>query len=244
MTERYTLTPRPRPTLKSMIIERGRIYFFYRPRVERQQPSGFEDVQRFQVILSTHEKKLYRNIVVGHKQLPNPAAAGRAKFWGYVETASRDPDVIKKGLSEETYETKTRGTRHQPASRPAGEGVYAFLNHGPHMHLIYILEWPKDLGPVQHALNIHSEASYIVAVKDVTVWPPDEIRFVPMKNTAELNEPGTEIVLISAAADVSRELGIDLGRDEQDFDTAHVFEDLRLHEADHPAEPLIYGEWA
>ena len=65
-----------------------------------------------------------------------------------------------------------------------------------------------------------------------------------MKNTAELNEPGTEIVLISAAADVSRELGIDLGRDEQDFETAHVFEDLRLHETDHPAEPLIYGEWA
>jgi hypothetical protein len=227
------------------IVERGRIYFFYRPRVQHTQAKGFQDVQRLQMILSSTEQKLYRIVIIGHKQMPNPAEAGRAKFWGYVERVSRDPDPIKQELSGEIYQTKTRGERYQPASRPAGEGLYAFVDHGPHMHFIYELELPKKIGPVQRDLNIEREASYIMAIKDPDIaWPPEDVRFAAMKDPAALNQEGMEIVLISASSDVSRELGIDMPHDEQDLESSHLFEDLRLHEADHPTEPLIHGVWA
>src|SRR5262245_29131365 len=111
-------------------IDTGRVYFFYRPRVQTSKVRGFEDVQRLVVILSSQRDKLYRSLVVGHKRLPDPAAAGREKFWGFVLSVSTDPEQVRAFLSEESYETKNRGKRRQPAARPAGEGSYAFVRHG------------------------------------------------------------------------------------------------------------------
>jgi len=227
------------------IIERGRIYFFYRPKVQRAQPRGFADVQRLQLVLSSRDKEWYRVIVVGHKQLPDPRQAGRARFWGYVESAGRDRDRIKASLTEEIYDTKTRGRRYQPASRPAGEGSYAFVDHDRHMHFIYELELPEHPGPVQSALNIQSEASYIVAVKDANAYlESDQPRFVSLRDPATLNEDGTEIVLISASADISAEFDIDIRHDQEDLAAENLFQDLRLHHDEHPTDPLIYGLWA
>src|SRR5262245_40032457 len=124
-------------------IDTGRVYFFYRPRVQTSKVQSFEDVQRLVVILSSQRDKLYRSLVVGHKRLPDPAAAGREKFWGFVQAVSMDPEHVRAFLSEERYETKTRGKRHQPAARPAGEGSYAFVKHGGHTHLVYVLRFPK-----------------------------------------------------------------------------------------------------
>lgn len=39
------------------VFERGKIYFFYRPRVEKKKVRQFEDVQRLIVILSSDRQK-------------------------------------------------------------------------------------------------------------------------------------------------------------------------------------------
>jgi hypothetical protein len=55
------------------ILERGDVYFFYRPRVRAPQgapekdAAGPEDVQRF----FPRDKDVYRRIVVGRKRLPD-----------------------------------------------------------------------------------------------------------------------------------------------------------------------------
>src|SRR5262245_50316578 len=199
-------------------IDTGRVYFFYRSRVQTTKVRSFEDVQRLVVILSSQRDKLYRNLVVGHKRLPDPAAAGRERFWGFVQSVSTNPEQVRAFLSEERYETKTRGRRRQPAARPAGEGSYAFVKHERHTHLVYVLRFPKQIGEVQRALNIRSEASYIVAIKNTDMpWWSELTRFVPMKDPSELAE-GAEVVIISASADVSSELGINLDVNEDAFD--------------------------
>ena len=237
LSDRNLQEPSPRT------IDTGRVYFFYRPRVQTNKVQSFEDVQRLVVVLSSQRDKRYRSLIVGHKRLPDPAAAGREKFWGFVQRVSTHPQEVRAFLSEETYETKTRGKRRQPAARPAGEGSYAFVIHRQHTHFVYALRFPKQLGEVQRALNIRREASYIVAIKDAnSPWWSEPIRFVPMKNLSELAE-GEEIVIISASGDVSSELGVNLDLDEDAFDEVRLFADLRVHEDEDPINPLISGTW-
>jgi hypothetical protein len=42
------------------VLERGNVYFVYRPRVEHTAVAGLQDVQRFFIILSPFSKKRYR----------------------------------------------------------------------------------------------------------------------------------------------------------------------------------------
>jgi hypothetical protein len=229
--------------LSPQTIDTGRVYFFYRPRVQTTKVQGFEDVQRLVVILSSQRDKVYRSLVVGHKRLPDPAVAGREKFWGFVQSVSTDPEHVRAFLREERYETKTRGKRRQPASRPAGEGSYAFVKHEQHAHFVYVVRFPKQTGEVQRALNIRSEASYIVAIKGIDTPWSEPIRFVPMKDPSELSE-GAEVVIVSASADVSSELGVDFDVNEDALDQVMLFNDLRVHEDEQPIDPLISGTWA
>lgn len=69
------------------------------------------------------------------------------------------------------------------------------------------------------------------------------VRFVPLKDPDELTE-GTEFVIISASADISSEFGVDFEAQERQLDSAAIFEDLRIHEADHPIDPLLHGRRA
>jgi hypothetical protein len=68
------------------ILERGNIYFAFRPRVDESVASGFEDVQRFFMILSPHGKKRYRLIApsvgLGEQQQPVFPAKLEAHFRG------------------------------------------------------------------------------------------------------------------------------------------------------------------
>ncbi|WP_437943481.1 hypothetical protein WMF27_41435 [Sorangium sp. So ce281] len=63
-------------------LERGDIYFLYRPEVERElgDVEGMDDVQRLFAVLRPDDKDLYRLIVIGQKQLPDiHAPQGRAR---------------------------------------------------------------------------------------------------------------------------------------------------------------------
>lgn len=159
------------------VLERGNIYFFYRPRVESPEEhdrhveagepdaEGLEDIQRFYMVLSPHGKKRYRLFLIGQKKLPEVRNGGQ-KYWAFVDKVSKAATGVEDELDSFTYPTKTRGKRYLPAARPAGEGVYAIARHDDHTHLAYALELPEKPGAVQRELNIEDEASYVFSIKN------------------------------------------------------------------------------
>jgi len=52
------------------VLERGNIYFVFRPKVEHTSAEGLKDIQRFFLILSPYGEQRYRLIVIGRKKLP------------------------------------------------------------------------------------------------------------------------------------------------------------------------------
>jgi hypothetical protein len=70
---------------ESDILERGNIYFVYRPKVEHEQGQvhGIEDVQRSYMILSPRGQDLLRLILLGRKKLPAALqrSPARMKRW-------------------------------------------------------------------------------------------------------------------------------------------------------------------
>jgi hypothetical protein len=245
-------------------LERGDIYFFYRPRVEREDPGGRGDVQNLHLVLSPDGKRSYRLINVGRDKLPDPSRKGRARFWCFVEMATGKPRELVDALGPETYQTKTRGERHQPAARPAGEGVYQIVRHGDHTHLVYALELPDEPGEVQQELGIEPEASYILSVKNPDA-PTPEGAGLPDRARAEyprelsdrfrgrkfadvdppdfLDHAGAELLLVAASADVEAELGLHLDTEDEDASSAEIFRDLHLRKTAQPTAPLFEGRW-
>lgn len=240
-------------------LERGCIYFFYRPRVEQESPAGLDDVQRLYLVLSPDAGHPHRLVVIGRKRLPDPNdAPRRRRFWSVIDVVATDAARIREALAPYDYDTKTRGRRHQPGGRPAGEGVYRILRHGDHTHLAYALELPPRHGDVQRALNIAPEASYVLAVKNPAspgLRPgeaelPDRERdvfrgrrFAPADPTDLLDHERIELVLVASSSDVEAELGVSLEAEAERLWTADLFQDLRVNVTATPVRPLIEGAW-
>lgn len=245
-------------------LERGQIYFFYRPRVEEHDPHSTRDIQQLYMVLSPDGQKRYRLVILGRKKLPDPSQSGRGRFWGFIETVTSSPQSIERELEEQKYATKTRGERTRPAARPAGEGVYRILRHDDHTHLVYALELPRQPDEVQRELRIEEEASYIISIKNPEQGSPRaaglseekqaaypkilqkafrDRKFVEADPPRFLDYEGTEFLLISASDDVSDELGVQLHTDREQETTADIFQDLKLDKDKHPLEPLFQGKW-
>jgi len=247
-------------------LERGHIFFFYRPRVhppdEEWVPTSVEDINRTYIVLRRGARKLYRLIVIGRKRLPDVGRHERE--WGFVDLVSPNPDDIQTVIEGSDYETKTRGERVLPAARPAGEGVYALVRHDNHTHLAYTLEIPKRAGAVQRELHIEPEASYIVTVKNPQTPTPPGVglpaetaadypaslqsmfhgrRFLPADPPELLDYPGAQLILIGTSTDVHAELGIELNPQHEDERNAAIFRDLHLNRSEFPLEPLFRGKW-
>jgi hypothetical protein len=217
-------------------IEQGDIYFFYKPKKEAEKVNGINDVSRFYFVLDPEGDAPPRYIVMGNKRLPEFSDGGKTT-WGFVQ--------IVGGRGFKTYKTPT-ATQSKTSSRPAGEGIYAVINHRDHTHLLYSLELPNQIGPVQTSFNIRREANYVFLIRPVATSPksPDEpfSNFMPAKSN-ELGKRGTEILLIGVGQDIGR-LGIRARADEETIDSADIFSKLEMSIKRHPIESLISGDWA
>jgi hypothetical protein len=240
-------------------LERGDIFFFYRPRVGLDEVRSLEDVQRFFFVLHAASQARLRDIIVGPKRLPDPERHERS--WAFVARVSERPEDIREELLERRYATKTRGERRQAPARPAGEGRYALVDHDGHAHLAYVLELPHQLGESQRTLRIEREASYIVAVRNPDAPAPPGLgspgrrpelpqrlrsrfrdrRFAQLDSPEWLDHEGVELVLIGAGRDVEAELGIELDPDHERVHDAHLFRTLRIQPGELPLEPLRSG---
>lgn len=246
------------------VLETGHLYFLYKPRVEEHEPSKQSDLQQLYMVLSPEGKKSHRLALIGRDKMPDPGKKGRDRYWGFIDAVEESGRKLSESLTEKSYETKTRGTRHQPAARPAGEGKYQILRHGDHTHLIYALELPSKPGEVQEALNIEPEASYIISVRNPDKSAPPraglparEQAHYPKKlqdifrdrKFADADPPeffdheGTEFLMIAASDNPEQELGAHIETDQETQDKADIFRDLRLRKSEHPIEPLFKGEW-
>lgn len=59
------------------ILERGDIYFLYRPRVGADEAHGLRDVERFYILLKRWHRHEYRLLIIGRKRPPDPGRRDR-----------------------------------------------------------------------------------------------------------------------------------------------------------------------
>jgi hypothetical protein len=224
------------------LLERGDIFFLYRPRVGLDEAHGLEDVERLYILLSPWRTQKYRLLIVGRKKLPDPGQHNR--FWAFVYRVFRDGESLNEELGDEVYTARTHGVRQVAPMRSAGEGIYAIARHDHHTHLAYLLELPKNEGPAQRELNIEREASYGVAVKNPDSGGPPGAgldrhhearfpqklqeqfagrRFIAIDPPDFIDYEGAELMLIGASEDAERELGIEFKADAEDEQRADVF---------------------
>jgi hypothetical protein len=246
-----------------LVLERGDLFFFYRPDVDDNAPGGLLDVRRFHVVLRPEGGETLRLITIGRKKLPEAADGGRS-HWGFVERVFRDPEELREALSAATYETETLGERHLPEARPAGEGVYVLARTGRSTVLAYALELPGQPGEVQKAFNIAPEGRFVLAIKNPEAGSPEGLgldsgrradfpeelkerfgdrRWVAADPPAFLDHEGAELVLIGGRDEAGADLGIDLEPEPEDEDSATIFKDLHFERSDRTIKPLFEGTW-
>ncbi|GAA5979066.1 hypothetical protein JCM11641_004962 [Rhodosporidiobolus odoratus] len=178
------------------VLEKGHVYFLFRPKVETDDPHSLDDVSKFHMLLVPDGGKLHRLVAIGKKHMPD-ADQGTRPMWGQVVDIGKDLKALKSSLGPSTYETKTRGTRHQPGARVAGSGAYVLhsTENPPedsanasavyHTYLAYELAVPHEIGEAQEALHIHSEGSFTLQVKN----PDSQSNNLVVPNQPEVKHP-------------------------------------------------------
>ena len=145
------------------VLERGRVTFLFRPKVDVSAPRGIDDVQRFWVVLAHAAGR--RRIAVGRKRMPH--LRDREANWGFVDALDAD---VARDLDEREYVTKTRGERLQPGARRVAEGDYALVRHGDHVHLTWNVA--EEDPEMSRELEIGPRGSVLVAVLHFHGWVP------------------------------------------------------------------------
>jgi hypothetical protein len=237
-------------------LEHGDILFVYRLRVGIREVSSLEDVQRFSFLLHPAGAARLREVVVPAKRLPDVRTPERTL--ALVARVADSAIYFHQELQQRTDQTKACGERAQPATRAAGEGRYAIVDHDGHGHLAYALELPPEPGDAQRALGIEREASYIVAVRnpDAPAGPvltspalasrlPDRLRarsgtrrFTPLDTYEWLDHEGVELMVIAAASGGTRQLDIELDTEEERIQDTDAFQALRVGRGELSTEPL------
>ncbi len=247
-------------------LERGNIYFFYRPQTGETHPEDLGDVQRMYMVLSPEEKARYRLAVIGRKRLPDPARKGRGRFWGFIDQVTGAPEPIRDELKSPRPGPDTPEEVRTPAARPVGEGLYRIFKHKDHTHLVYSLELPQKPGEAQDLFRVEDEASYIIIVKNPRKggrsaesglgegeradFPEDLQQAFHGEDFGSAEPPdlldyrGAEFILVSASEDISEEFGIELQPERETQDTADIFTDLKLQRGENPVKPLFEGRMA
>ncbi|KAK4231006.1 hypothetical protein QBC38DRAFT_496096 [Podospora fimiseda] len=162
-------------SIPSSVVEKGIIYFFFRGRVNIDEPSKVNEIARSYIILRPIAKDAQlRLCVIPKKVLPQ---TGNDRWVSIVEkTGDNFQKVKEEFLAANDYETKTAGTRHSPAATPIGEGVYAIMNTGKESHLVYVLTLPRELGEVQKEIGLKERGSFVISTRNPEYEPPKNAR--------------------------------------------------------------------
>lgn len=240
------------------VIERGDVYFLYRPKVGLSRARGPGDVDRAYMILHPYDQATYRLIALGSNRLPGEGVERAAAF--VDRTASRASELLR----EFREAPSPAGAEHDlPPARPAGEGVYALIRDGDFTHLAYALELPTSAGPVQEGLGIREQHVLTLSMKSPARPPSnqpglegrevdlprdladlfEDHPFIPVDPPRLLDHEAAELLLVRTEVRAAEDLGIDLDPEREWADSAEFFLDLGMSRREHPVEPLFTGEW-
>ncbi|RAK91937.1 hypothetical protein BO79DRAFT_168022 [Aspergillus costaricaensis CBS 115574] len=162
----------------SNVLEKGIIYFFYRPRVNVTDPQSVSDVARSFLVLrptpigatlnqqqgSVEPGAKCRLLMLPKKKFPT---SGKERDMGFVEKAGQSMKSLQETfIAGDTYETSTRGERTVPEARPFAEGVYAITSTTRASHLAYVLTIPETIGSIQEDFGLHSRGSWVIQSKN------------------------------------------------------------------------------
>ncbi len=162
--------------VSSNILEKGIIYFFFRARVNVDEPQDTNDIARSYMVLRPlpHNAKLgegpigdqgnNRLLAIPKKVLP---ISGKDRFMCFVEKAKTSFQELKDDfMSASDYATKTAGTSHSPPVTPVAEGIYAITTTGRESHLAYMLTIPSELGEVKRDIGLREVGSFVTSIKN------------------------------------------------------------------------------
>ena len=207
-----------------LVLQKGIIYFLYRPKVETEKVKTLQDVQKIYLLLKPSGYSKYIQIIAAKKQLPDDS---NITHFAFVELVTANKKILNKNLGEEEYYTGTRGFRHQARARILGEGKYLIVLHNGHTHLVYQLIKPSTAKEPQRNVKINEEGAFIISIKNplikmnVTIGLPSEKKavypkklqnkfgnqkFIPLNPADFLKYAGTEILLIGQKTEKSKKL--------------------------------------
>jgi hypothetical protein len=182
-----------------MVLERGSIYFLFRPAPGDDAPSPAAEA--FYIVLRPDDRQTYRVISLEPKRMPELAGGRRRKHLGTIENVADRPN--------------------EELGKLVGKGLYALAWHGRHTHLAYALDEPDRVRNPQWLFGIERRAAYVM-----TVRRPDERRMLAMPEelrrlfdghasinvdpAALLDREGIEILLVGTEEDVVEDLGLRL----------------------------------
>ncbi|KAJ5594182.1 uncharacterized protein N7459_000390 [Penicillium hispanicum] len=164
--------------VSSNILEKGIIYFFYRPRVSLPDPQSMDDISRSFMVLrptplgaeldesqgSIDKDARCRLLILPKKKFPT---SPKERDMGFVEKAGQTmKDLQEKFIASSTYHTSTRGERTVEEAKPYAEGVYALTSTYRASHLAYVLTIPAHIGEIQENFGLHERGSWIVQSKN------------------------------------------------------------------------------
>ncbi len=233
------------------ILERGDIFFFYRPADDNTPPDGLLDVNRFHLVLRPQDREILRYITIGKKKLPGDH--DNPRNWGFVDGVFSEAEDLRQALMETGRAT----------ARPAGEGVYALVRQGRNTVLAYALELPEEPGEVQRTFHIERQGHFTLVIKNPEAPSPSGIgldedrkaefpedlmarfgdrKWIGADPPEFLDHEGAELILI-AGDDNGVDLGIDLEPQPEDEQTSEVFGKLHLERSERAVHPLFEGTW-
>ena len=175
------------------VLEKGNIYFFFRARVNIDDPQSLDDVARTYIVLKPQPKTEAAGGSTGHcrllalpkKVLPR---TGRDRFMAFVLKADASYSELENeflmGSEPESQanggdDAKDQGEKHYPAATAFGEGVYAIIGTGRESHLAYVLSVPETLGAVQKQLGlVNKQGCFIVSAKNPAFPMPGGAKMV------------------------------------------------------------------
>jgi hypothetical protein len=182
------------------VLEKGDIFFFYRPKAKivnddsRSDVKSIEDIRRFFMVTATastagniKNEEQQQQFDKTNRKTPKEESL---RYRLFVIGKKSLPEIrTTEARRSERYWAKVGGIFENPkeltselladeyrkgdAARPVGEGKYAIVKHQDHAGLAYVLEMPEEPGEAQRELGIEKEASYIVSIINPKIPVPE-----------------------------------------------------------------------
>ncbi|KAK3411222.1 hypothetical protein EUGRSUZ_J03193 [Eucalyptus grandis] len=221
------------------IQERGEIFFFHRPKVEREAAHSADDVQRLYMVLRpesgerpVQEKQDPKRLLSSPREASHALRKCRTQEVNIEKQAllrlvvmgkKNLPDPTKRSLPYLGFAEMV--TTNIDDVKSALKAVYRIVRHKSsgkraHTHLIYRLEFPpeEEKQEPQESPNVRREGSFLIQIKNPEQQQQQhgkrkafgQLRYSPADPPDFLSNEGCELPLISASDDIEEELGMEL----------------------------------